>query len=556
MYATFAEDLTGFFGKWTLHAHAPRSKRLGSPEASKHSGRVNAATVSPIREPKWTDQTDEEDEDLFSEYFVDGGVTPTPKVEPSAGTAPPGGRTGREVNLRVPGARAARRTGLAARSAAKSVRGLTGKVARGIVNALSGRSSVFDFKVFKLFTFVLNVTLGTFEIPRQIILIPLIVGSRLSLVPDWLLATFESDSIVDAKASSRREKNKPEVVFPKLRWNALKTWENAMQSGRVWDKELQKKSEENEETPEIRDLIEKLMEEGRAYDRACDSEKSQQAFERAMELRPKDAVIMYSLSKELSDRVFDHEIFHNKALARQFASRAGELATQAIELAPNDAKAYTALAVANARLSMFTEARQKVELTHAIKSNLVKALEIEPNNDDAYHVLARFEHTMAHIGGFTRYLIRKIYGAIEPATIEKAEEYFRRAIEIAPKRLIHGVELAKLLYETKRYDECKQLLLTSLEYDIEDINSVRTKKDGETLLRKVAGKLNRTPSRGKLNRTPSRGKLNRTPSRLSLSRTPSKLRAARAASSSSSTPMSRTQSRGSGLFDSHENITE
>ena len=75
MYATFAEDLTGFFGKWTLHAHAPRSKRLGSPVASKHSGRVNAATVSPIREPKWTDQTDEEDEDLFSEYFVDGGVT-------------------------------------------------------------------------------------------------------------------------------------------------------------------------------------------------------------------------------------------------------------------------------------------------------------------------------------------------------------------------------------------------------------------------------------------------------------------------------------------------
>ena len=247
MYATFAEDLTGFFGKWTLHAHAPRSKRLGSPVASEHSGRrVNAARVSPIREPKWTDQTDEEDEDLFSEYFVDGGVTPTPKVEPSAGTAPPGGRTGREVNLRVPGARAARRTGLAARSAAKSVRRLTGKAARGIVNALSGRSSVFDFKVFKLFTFVLNVTLGTFEIPRQIILIPLIVGSRLSLVPDWLLATFESDSIVDAKASSRREKNKPEVVFPKLRWNALKTWENAMQSGRVWDKELQKKSEDNE----------------------------------------------------------------------------------------------------------------------------------------------------------------------------------------------------------------------------------------------------------------------------------------------------------------------
>jgi hypothetical protein len=80
-------------------------------------------------------------------------------------------------------------------------------------------------------------------------------------------------------------------------------------------------------------------------------------------------------------------------------------------------------------------------------------------------------------------------------------------------------------------------LLASLEYDIEDINSVRTKKDGEALLRKVAGKLSRTPSR------------------LSLSRTPSKRRMART-SSLSSTPISRTQSRGSGLFDSHENIAE
>ena len=57
----------------------------------------------------------------------------------------------------------------------------------------------------------------------------------------------------------------------------------------------------------------------------------------------------------------------------------------------------------------------------------MKALEIEPESDYAYHVLARFEHTMAHIGGLMRYLIKTIYGAIEPATIERAEEYFRRA---------------------------------------------------------------------------------------------------------------------------------
>jgi hypothetical protein len=52
---------------------------------------------------------------------------------------------------------------------------------------------------------------------------------------------------------------------------------------------------------------------------------------------------------------------------------------------------------------MFSEVRQRVELTHAIKDNLLKAIELDPDNDYAYHVLARFEHT---------YGTREWFGAI------------------------------------------------------------------------------------------------------------------------------------------------
>ena len=168
---------------------------------------------------------------------------------------------------------------------------------------------------------------------------------------------------------------------------------------------------------------------------------------------------------------------------------------------------------------MFSEARQKVELTHVIKDNLLKALELDPKNDYALHVLARLEHTMSNINGFTRYLIKAIYGAIEPATIEKAEGYFRQAIEINPKRLIHKVELAKLMYETKRFDEAKELLTDSLKLEIEDINSVRTRKDGVELLSKLESRMLRSPSRlGSMMRTPSKSALPRTPSHSTLKR--------------------------------------
>lgn len=367
---------------------------------------------------------------------------------------------------------------------------------------MSARVTFSEFKVFKLVSFVLNLTLSTFEIPRQMFLIPLVVGRRLRVVPTWLLASFELDE----------QKPKDEAFkFPKLRWNALKVWENVENVVRT-QREKMTRTEPvlvNGETAERRKLVEALITEARAYDKACDSVKAQEALEKALNLRPNDPVILASLSKTLSDRVFDHDIFYNKPLARKFAKEASDFAEQSLKFAQNDAQCYIALAVANARLSVFSEARQKVELTHIIKDNLLKALEVDPRNDYALHILARLEHTMSNINGFTRYLIKAIYGAIEPATIEKAEQYFRQAIEINPKRLIHKVELAKLLFELKRFDESKELLMDSMTLEIEDINSVRTRKDGVDLMVKLDARLQRTPGRLGMMRTPSQAALKR-----------------------------------------------
>jgi len=132
VYATFAEDLSGLFGKWNLQPHAPRSKRLGSPARDSGrggSGRAVGASSSPPREPKWTDETDEDDEYLFSDYDA---VTPAAKRRVVSF----------ERVRNVPGARAARSAGNAAKSAAKSFKRLTSKAARVMVGVLSDRSSI------------------------------------------------------------------------------------------------------------------------------------------------------------------------------------------------------------------------------------------------------------------------------------------------------------------------------------------------------------------------------------------------------------------------------
>ena len=59
------------------------------------------------------------------------------------------------------------------------------------------------------------------------------------------------------------------------------------------------------------------------------------------------------------------------------------------------------------------------------------------------------------VGRIVRTLVRVMYGgALNPGTLQEAESLFRRAIAIRPTRLIHRVELGKLLAD----GSCTKLL--------------------------------------------------------------------------------------------------
>jgi tetratricopeptide (TPR) repeat protein len=78
-------------------------------------------------------------------------------------------------------------------------------------------------------------------------------------------------------------------------------------------------------------------------------------------------------------------------------------------------------------------------------------------------------------------------GKLEPGTLEEAETIFRRAIEIAPKRLIHRVELGKLLLDMQRKDEAHAELKLAMTLPREDINSEHERRDAVELLKKHWG---------------------------------------------------------------------
>ena len=134
---------------------------------------------------------------------------------------------------------------------------------------------------------------------------------------------------------------------------------------------------------------------------------------------------------------------------------------------------------------MWSDNREKVELSRAIKERCEEAIRLDPGSDLAMHVLGRYEHQMAMLGRIVRLLVRAVYGgSLSPGTLENAEALFRRAIAVAPERLIHRVELGKLLLDVNRPEEALTELRLAVTLPREDINSEHERRDAVHLLRK------------------------------------------------------------------------
>ena len=224
--------------------------------------------------------------------------------------------------------------------------------------------------------------------------------------------------------------------------------------------------------------VEYLCREGRRLNETCDSAG-------AVALAPDDPDLLVCLSKSLSDQVFQEDVFHNNALARALSKEAAEISELAIALRPAHAEAHLSLGAALGRLSMWSDNREKVELSRAIKERCEEAIRLDPSSDLAMHVLGRYEHQMAMLGRIVRLLVRAVYGgSLSPGTLENAEALFRRAIDVAPTRLIHRVELGKLLLDVDRKDEALAELRLAVTLPREDINSEHERRDAVRLLRK------------------------------------------------------------------------
>jgi tetratricopeptide (TPR) repeat protein len=177
-----------------------------------------------------------------------------------------------------------------------------------------------------------------------------------------------------------------------------------------------------------------------------------QLLKQAEKISPNDPQILIDLSQDYSDAV-DASKSESQKLAN--AKLCMEYAKRAAQAAPNNANAHVCLAVAYGKMTDFVDNKTKMQYSKIVKSEAEKAVELDPKNDLALFILARWNFDMATLNPILKAIAQTLYGQLPPASKDRAVEYFQRAIAISPDHIMYRAEYAKALESMGRTQEAK-----------------------------------------------------------------------------------------------------
>lgn len=157
-------------------------------------------------------------------------------------------------------------------------------------------------------------------------------------------------------------------------------------------------------------------------------------LEEAIKSECADTSIAYSQLSlcylELADQSYSNRNDKADDKREEYFGKALQIANQAIQIDPNNVYGYERKSMAFAGLVDVQGLKQKVQLADSVRINAEIALEIDPNNDRALHILGRWHYEVSQFGGVMRFFARLIFGTAPKASYEEALYYFKRSIEL------------------------------------------------------------------------------------------------------------------------------
>lgn len=167
---------------------------------------------------------------------------------------------------------------------------------------------------------------------------------------------------------------------------------------------------------------------------------------------PENPEILYRISNVNSESV---DTVSDEKQKKAYAQTALKYAKRAVEKGPNLSESHLSLAIASGKITDFVDNRTKMEYARVIQSEAEKAVQLNPKNDLAYLVLAKWNFEMSDLNPILRGIAQVLYGQVPASSQEKAVEYFKKAISIAPNQIVHHFGYAQALDRMGKKEEAR-----------------------------------------------------------------------------------------------------
>ncbi|MCB0286168.1 MAG: hypothetical protein R3C41_04315 [Calditrichia bacterium] len=192
----------------------------------------------------------------------------------------------------------------------------------------------------------------------------------------------------------------------------------------------------------------------------------------------------YEAAWKLSRAFVDYgENLPEKDDRRVSYENARKYADYAIAIAPDSAKGYLFLSIALGRVALDAGAKERVQLSKDIRAAVDRSLELDPNEDIAWHVLGRWNRKIATLSWVERNFANIFLGGVpKDASVERSVECFKKAIELAPNTLVHWLELGISYEKLKMKDEARIAFEKVLELPVSDSDDAGHKAHAKKLL--------------------------------------------------------------------------
>ena len=218
-----------------------------------------------------------------------------------------------------------------------------------------------------------------------------------------------------------------------------------------------------------------LIRQGEAQAAVHQRRAAYETFLKANTLEPDRPDILVHLSRQSGELIDEAR---SSSEARFLARTSLTSAQRAVALEPN-AKAHLCLAIAYGRMTDFTSNRVKIEYSKFIRDETLISLQLDPTDEYAWHVLGRWHAGIAGLNPVLKFFTRLVYEGLPDATYEEAVRDLKKATEIAPRRILHHQELAKVYVTLGKRDLAENEWRAVLKIPATDSEEVKAHREAQ-----------------------------------------------------------------------------